>query len=64
MKSDERRKSIANLLLSETRPVSGGELSELYGVSRQIIVRDISILKNVDITFYPRIWVTLCNPRR
>ena len=45
MKSDERRKSIANLLLSETRPVSGGELSELYGVSRQIIVRDISILK-------------------
>ena len=42
MKSDERRKSIANLLLSETRSVSGGELSEMYGVSRQIIVRDIS----------------------
>ena len=45
MKSDERRKSIVNLLLSEKRPVSGSELSEKYGVSRQIIVRDISILK-------------------
>jgi len=45
MKSDERRKSIVNLLLSENRPVSGSELSEKYGVSRQIIVKDISILK-------------------
>ena len=45
MKSDERRKSIVNLLLSEKRPVSGSELSEKYGVSRQIIVKDISILK-------------------
>ena len=45
MKSDERRKSIVNLLLSENRPVSGSELSGKYGVSRQIIVRDISILK-------------------
>ncbi len=45
MKSDERRKSIVNLLLSEKRPISGSELSEKYGVSRQIIVRDISILK-------------------
>ena len=45
MKSDERRKSIVNLLLSENRPVSGSELSKKYGVSRQIIVKDISILK-------------------
>lgn len=45
MKSNERRKSIVNLLLSEKRPISGGELSEKYGVSRQIIVKDISILK-------------------
>lgn len=51
MKSDERRKSIVNLLVSEKRPISGSELSEKYGVSRQIIVKDISILKeqNVDI---------------
>ena len=45
MKSDERRKSIVNLLLSEKRAVSGSELSEKYDVSRQIIVKDISILK-------------------
>ncbi len=45
MKSDERRKSIVNLLVSEKKPVSGNELSEKFGVSRQIIVRDISILK-------------------
>lgn len=46
MKSIERRKSIVNLLLSEKKPISGSELSEKYGVSRQIIVRDISILKD------------------
>lgn len=45
MKYDERRKSIVNLLASEKKPVSGNELSEKFGVSRQIIVRDISILK-------------------
>ena len=45
MKSNERRNSIVNLLLSEKKPISGSELSEKYGVSRQIIVRDISILK-------------------
>ena len=45
MKSNERRKSIVNLLLSEKKTISGGELSEKYGVSRQIIVRDISLLK-------------------
>jgi len=45
MKANERRKSIVDLLLSEKRPISGSELSEKYGVSRQIIVRDISILK-------------------
>lgn len=45
MKSNDRRKNIVNLLLSEKKPISGSELSEKYGVSRQIIVRDISILK-------------------
>lgn len=45
MKTDERRKSIVNLLSSEKKPISGNELSEKFGVSRQIIVRDISILK-------------------
>lgn len=45
MKAAERRKAIVNLLLSEQKAVSGGELSERFGVSRQIIVQDISVLK-------------------
>ena len=47
MKVQERRKSIVNLLFSEDRPLSGGELSEKCGVSRQIIVQDISVLKGL-----------------
>ena len=45
MKAAERRKAIVNLLLSSTEAVSGGKLSEAFGVSRQIIVQDISVLK-------------------
>jgi len=45
MKADDRRKEIVNFLMSQQKAVSGGELSERFGVSRQIIVQDISILK-------------------
>ena len=45
MKAAERRKSIVNLLLSEQEAISGGTLSERFGVSRQIIVQDITVLK-------------------
>jgi len=45
MKAQERRKTIINILLSEDRPIPGGELSEKCGVSRQIIVQDIAVLK-------------------
>ncbi len=45
MKAEERRKEIAGFLMSEEKPVSGGILSERFGVSRQIIVQDISVLK-------------------
>lgn len=45
MKADDRRKEIANLLMAEQGPISGGELAKRFGVSRQIIVQDISILK-------------------
>ncbi|MBQ4065097.1 MAG: transcription repressor NadR [Clostridia bacterium] len=45
MKAIERRTAIANFLLAEDRAVSGGELSEKFGVSRQIIVQDITVLK-------------------
>lgn len=45
MKVRDRRKSIANLLVSSDTAVTGSELSEKYGVSRQIIVGDINYLK-------------------
>lgn len=45
MRADDRRKEIIAFLLSEQKPVSGGVLSEKFGVSRQIIVQDISLLK-------------------
>lgn len=45
MKACDRRKEIVNYLLSEQKPISGGALSEKFGVSRQIIVQDISVLK-------------------
>ncbi len=45
MRSDDRRKKLAEILLSSAQPVSGSELSERLGVSRQIIVSDISKLR-------------------
>lgn len=44
MKAEERRKNIA-LVLGPTTPISGGALSKRFGVSRQIIVQDIALLK-------------------
>lgn len=45
MKAIERRKAIVNLLLSSTDAISGGKFSEEFGVSRQVIVQDITVLK-------------------
>lgn len=45
MKAAERRKAIVTLLLSEQDAISGSVLSKRFGVSRQIIVQDISVLK-------------------
>jgi len=46
MKVEQRRKEIVNIMMSEQKAISGGLLSEKLGVSRQIIVRDISALKS------------------
>lgn len=46
--ADNRRKEIVKLLQSSDKPIKGYELSEKYGVSRQIIVKDISHLKTKD----------------
>jgi len=45
MKVEKRRKGIIEMLANERRPVAGGELSRVFGVSRQIIVQDIAALK-------------------
>ena len=47
MKVTERRKAIVNLLLASKTPILGGELSEHFNVSRQIIVQDITVLKGM-----------------
>lgn len=45
MKGKDRRKEIAAMLLAAEQPVSGSVLSEHLGVSRQIIVQDIAMLR-------------------
>lgn len=45
MKADDRRKELIRFLMSEQNPVPGVKLASRFGVSRQIIVQDISVLK-------------------
>lgn len=47
MKTLDRRKAIANRLLSANEAISGSMLSSEFGVSRQIIVQDITVLKDL-----------------
>ncbi len=47
MKAADRRKAIANRLLSSDGAISGSMLSDEFGVSRQIIVQDITVLKGL-----------------
>ena len=45
MKAEQRRREIVALLMGAENPVSGSELSERTGVTRQVIVQDIALLK-------------------
>ena len=45
MRQEERRRKILAVLLAADKAVSGSELSKETGVSRQIIVQDIGILR-------------------
>ena len=45
MKASERREKILELISQSTVPVSGAQLADECGVSRQIIVSDIAALK-------------------
>lgn len=41
----KRREAIIKILSSKTTPVSGTELARQFGVSRQIIVQDVALLR-------------------
>ena len=45
MEGDTRRKKILETLSRENRPISGTELAGMMGVSRQVIVQDIALLR-------------------
>ncbi len=45
MNSRERRAHILSLLKGADKPYTGAELSELLGVTRQVIVSDVAILR-------------------
>ncbi len=45
MSSTERRKKIIELLTNDNRPIKGSEIAEKYKVTRQVIVKDIAILR-------------------
>lgn len=45
MKGEERRKKIIEYLEQSDAPVSGGKLAKALGVSRQVIVQDIALIR-------------------
>lgn len=45
MKAEERRQAIIADLTGNKTPISGGALAKKHGVSRQVIVGDIAVLK-------------------
>lgn len=48
MEGDKRREKIIEILAQSSRPVSGAELAQALGVSRQVIVQDIALLRAVN----------------
>ena len=43
--TNERRRAIEQLLRTSAEPITGNQLAALYGVSRQIIVQDMAVLR-------------------
>lgn len=48
MEGDERRRKIMEILRGEKAPVSGTGLAKTLGVSRQVIVQDVALLRATD----------------
>lgn len=53
---DKRRREILNILNNGREPIKGTDLGEQFGVSRQVIVQDIAVLRaeGADIIATPR----------
>ncbi len=49
MEGNKRREQLIKLLEEHSEPISGGELARLLGVSRQVIVQDIALVRAFDI---------------
>ena len=45
MEAKERRAKILRLLRSSSAPITGSELAQRMGVSRQIVVQDVALLR-------------------
>ncbi len=45
MKSEQRRQEIKRMLEESAQPLSGKTLAEAFGVTRQVIVKDMGIIK-------------------
>jgi len=45
MTNEERRAAILQTLCASKKPLTGAQLSEAYGVTRQVIVADVAILR-------------------
>ena len=52
MEGTTRREQLVKILSEQAEPVSGGELSKLLGVSRQVIVQDITLLRATGINIF------------
>ena len=48
MSGEERRAHIINYLARQEQPVSGAALARKFGVSRQVIVQDIALLRSAN----------------
>ncbi len=61
MASSRRREKIKNLLTQSQEPVKGQELAEIFEVTRQIIVKDIAIIRaeGVEIISTPKGYMIL-----
>ena len=52
MEGSKRRELLIKVLNETSEAISGSELAKLLGVSRQVIVQDIALLRASDINIF------------